>query len=554
MSGMQLDLLLGHFRDLLIDCRRLYVSSADLVIQRHPEMIKGSPREFRQLLDDLHRGLLIKIFVTIAQADRHWSPEERRMAEYLFYHLWGENLNSDQLKQAAAHVAEQAATLKWYALIRPFDQIAPLRERGGELETIAMRLANVVAKIDGTPTPEEVEAVRSVQDEITTLLHPISLDGMHDHEKEFAAGAQAVQQIKVDASELPLEKQGHATSNEQRQPEASDKSPEERLSQSLETLDQMIGMANIKQEMRTLINFLKIQKQREEAGLPKTNLSQHLVFGGNPGTGKTTVARIVGEVYGAMGFLSKGHLVETDRAGLVAEYAGQTAPKANKKIDEALDGVLFIDEAYSLVANDGEDIFGREAIQAILKRMEDNRDRLVIILAGYPKPMKDLLKTNPGLSSRFTHNLKFEDYTPGQLGRIFGQMCDTNQYVVPAEAQAKLLMGFNWLYNHRDEHFGNGRSVRNIFERAIRNLANRISSITPLTKELLTQFEPEDFEIANIPNKAWREFDEENQRFTVDCPSCENSSRIPAGFLGKRVKCKRCDHRFTANWGEPSET
>ena len=211
--------------------------------------------------------------------------------------------------------------------------------------------------------------------------------------------------------------------------------------------------------------------------LPQTNLSLHIVFHGNPGTGKTTVARIIARVYAAMAILDKGQLIETDRAGLVAEYAGQTAVKTNKKIDEAIDGVLFVDEAYSLVAEGGDDPYGHEAVQALLKRMEDDRARLVVILAGYPANMARLLGSNPGLSSRFSRHLTFADYTPAELGQIFHRMCMKNQYVVPPAARAKLLLGLQWLYDHRDEHFGNGRTVRNLSALSIRRLPNRIAHI-----------------------------------------------------------------------------
>jgi SpoVK/Ycf46/Vps4 family AAA+-type ATPase len=200
-------------------------------------------------------------------------------------------------------------------------------------------------------------------------------------------------------------------------------STEELLRETLAELDQLIGLDAIKRDVHGLVNFLKVQAERKKFDLPQTKISLHAVFQGNPGTGKTTVARLFGRILGAMGILAKGHLVETDRSGLVAEYAGQTGPKTNRRIDEALDGVLFVDEAYSLVAEKGDDPYGAEALQTLLKRMEDNRDRLVVILAGYPRPMQRLLRTNPGLASRFSRTFDFPDYTAPELGRIFEGMC-----------------------------------------------------------------------------------------------------------------------------------
>src|SRR5690606_34649847 len=231
------------------------------------------------------------------------------------------------------------------------------------------------------------------------------------------------------------------------------KDASELLAEALVELDSLIGLSDVKHEVRTLANFLKVQRQRAEAGLPATSLTLDMVFGGNPGTGKTSVARIIGRIFSAMGVLQRGHLVETDRSGLVAEYAGQTGPKTNKKIDEALGGVLFIDEAYSLVAESGQDPYGDEAVQTLLKRMEDDRQRLVVILAGYPLPLERLLRSNPGLSSRFNRRLNFEDYRPAELGRIFQSMCERNQYMAPPLTRAKLMLGFDYLYRHRDEHF-----------------------------------------------------------------------------------------------------
>ena len=194
--------------------------------------------------------------------------------------------------------------------------------------------------------------------------------------------------------------------------------------------------------------------------------------------------------------LDEVHTVEVDRSGFVAEYVGQTAPKSHKLVDSALGGVLFVDEAYSLVIERGEDPFGREAVQVLLKRIEDDRDKFVAILAGYPRPMQRLIHTNPGLSSRFQRTFSFPDFSADELVQIFDLMCNKNEYVLADLAREKLQAGFETLCHRKDEHFGNARLARNIFERAIRRLAMRIAEMTPLTRDLLTTLQADDLEIA----------------------------------------------------------
>ena len=310
----------------------------------------------------------------------------------------------------------------------------------------------------------------------------------------------------------------------------------------------------MKDEIRTLANFLTIQSKREKAGLPATKLSLHMVFHGNPGTGKTTVARIVGKIFGAMGILNKGHLVETDRSGLVAEYAGQTGPKTNKKIDAALDGVLFIDEAYTLISREGEDPFGHEAVQTLLKRMEDDRKRLVVILAGYPDEMNALLRSNPGLSSRFSRKLEFIDYTPLELAQIFGLMIEKNEYRIDAQARTKVLLGLTDLYKRRDRHFGNGRTVRNLFEHAIREQANRIAEIPELTVQQLSTLEPADIEFNKCSPDVFLPLAGGEIRIHLVCTDCGHAKDVPHKFLGQSVHCPKCNQKFLADWGEVVET
>lgn len=250
--------------------------------------------------------------------------------------------------------------------------------------------------------------------------------------------------------------------------------PQERqLPVDIPKLEELIGHTTIKQEIVALKNFLQIQISRQKNGLKTPTVSNHLVFTGNPGTGKTTVARIVAQIYKELGILKKGHLVETDRSGLVGQYIGHTAIKTNKIIDSALDGVLFIDEAYAL-SNDNNRDYGAEAIATLIKRMEDDRNRLVVILAGYPDEMKVFLDSNPGIRSRFNRYIHFPDYSLDELMQIFEQQCSKNDYTFTDEARQNLKLLFQSNLKKKDRNFGNGRFVRNVFEKTIHCQANRL--------------------------------------------------------------------------------
>ncbi len=549
MAKTPFDVLLQLFRHAISNCRQLYQSAGRECVEQYPHLIQEPPGEFLKLMDDLHKGLLVKIYVSVAEADRRWSQPEQQMAEVLFRHLWQQSLTGDALREAARRVSQQAQQLDWYSLVRPFDQIAPLRNRIAELETVVMRTANLVAKADGAPAPAEVRMLHTIQQELSRHLRRIPLDEPGQHEAAHALGPEAVQSMKADTQAVRRECDLPAGAP----PPEPEKSPERSLDESLARLDELIGLDGVKHQVRTLANFLKLQQERKRLDLPETTMSLHMVFVGNPGTGKTTVARIVGQIFGAMGILKKGHLVETDRSGLVASYAGQTAQKTHQLIDEALDGVLFIDEAYSLISEAREDAYGHEAVQALLKRMEDDRHRLMVILAGYPAPMERLLKSNPGLSSRVGTKLTFEDYTPSELGRIFQAMCDKNHYRAPGPVQVRLLAGLHWLHQRRDEHFGNGRLVRNVFESAIRRLGNRVAEAPSLTRELLTTFEPDDIVVPGCTPQLWEDLLARPWRFRVRCTGCGAAGAVPAGYLGRRMACNQCGQKFRPNWGEPCD-
>ncbi|WP_205625238.1 AAA family ATPase [Aquimarina atlantica] len=331
------------------------------------------------------------------------------------------------------------------------------------------RIASLITKADGTISEKETEVLKKINDKLS-------------HPKEKLEG---VKHTEIDENET--------------------------LDDVMDELNELIGLDTIKKAIQELSNFLKIQKVREEKGLKNVNNSLHSVFMGPPGTGKTTVARLVSKIYKHLGYLEKGHLIETDRTGMVAGYVGQTALKVEEVVKTSLDGVLFIDEAYSL-AKDNKKDFGNEAIEVLLKKMEDHRDQLVIIVAGYPDEMEEFIESNPGLQSRFNRYFTFDHYKPKELIGIFELFCSKNDFVITEDAKEKLQFIFEKLYEKRHKSFGNARVARNLFEKIIEYQANRIVSITPLTEELLKNIIEEDIPPVNQTVEEYLRFqqDEEN--------------------------------------------
>lgn len=291
---------------------------------------------------------------------------------------------------------------------------------------------------------------------------------------------------------------------------APDVSNEQLLELAMKELQGMTGLESIKRDVDDLLNYIKIEKLRRERGLEANPIVLHSVFSGPPGTGKTTVARLLGKIFKALGILTKGHVVEVDRSGLVAEFIGQTAQKTNKVIDSALDGILFIDEAYSLAPEDNARDFGREAIETLLKRMEDSRDRLIVIVGGYTTEMKHFIDANPGLQSRFTRYFFFDDYKPEQLCTIFSEICVSRKFTLGQDAKDKLLRYTSFLYKSRTKSFGNARAMRNLFEEVIRLQAGRLAILSQITDAELTTVTE-----ADITEAVKDEFADEKQE-TID--------------------------------------
>lgn len=259
--------------------------------------------------------------------------------------------------------------------------------------------------------------------------------------------------------------------------------PEETLEQLMEELNTLVGLKSVKQDLTNLINLVKIRKLREERGMKQPDITLHLVFSGNPGTGKTTVARLLAKIYKVLGVVSEGQLVEVDRSGLVAGYVGQTATQTAEVVESAIGGILFIDEAYTLIKSGDEKDFGQEAVDTLLKLMEDNRDDLIVIVAGYTDKMEEFVNSNPGLKSRFNKYIFFNDYSGSELTEIFNNMAKKQEYDTDKEAGEFVEDYLTKKATAHEENFANAREARNYLERCIERQATRIVEIEDISDD-----------------------------------------------------------------------
>jgi hypothetical protein len=331
--------------------------------------------------------------------------------------------------------------------------------------------------------------------------------------------------------------------------------PEAALRQASAELDALIGLPEVKAEVKRLMSFLTVQQERQKHGLQASIQSLHYVFTGNPGTGKTTVARILGDIFYGYRILKSPKMVECDRAKVVGGYLGQTAIKMDEVIQSALDGVLFIDEAYTLAGDATKfghgDMYGEEAINTLLKRMEDYRSRLIVIVAGYPGLMENFLGSNPGLKSRFTRFINFSDYAVPDLCRIFDRFCRDSEYTLTPDACAQAYLLFAVAYDQRDQQFGNARYVRNVYEQVVSQHSDRLAhAVGGIDKTALVTLDGQD-----VPRFSANGFDPRainlvESRWEVACPGCGKESKAGFKYLGQRVACK-CGQKFMFPWWCP---
>lgn len=388
----------------------------------------------------------------------------------------------------------------------------------------------IIAADKAAGTKHSAEVVSCIRDVGLAL---VAADGVRDKEEldllgtHLSALRSAVEAADIGVRWVPKKKAGGAAQ------EAAGST----LDALLDQLHQLVGLQNVKREVDRLAHLVRVQQLRREHGAAARPIGLHMVFTGNPGTGKTTVARLISEILRALGVLSRGHLVEVDRAGMVGGYIGQTAIKTAEVLERARGGVLFIDEAYALVANRDEQDFGREAVDTLVKGMEDMRGDLVVIAAGYPTQMEEFIGSNPGLRSRFTRTIYFPDYTAEEMLRIMERMSRDEGYTLSPAAREYLGVRSREMVERAGPGFANGREVRNLFEEALVGQAERLGGVASPSRDELFTLRAQDF--PGGPRE------DRNPAKVVDCPECRGRLKVPDRKERLRVTCPRCRNQFT---------
>ena len=439
-----------------------YVTAAPAFFSRIVRYDAANGTTMSRTFAEVHKNLLM----LLAAYDGTFSYNESKRITQLYHRLVGEcdraGVSGISPTPGPSHYLDSAPVLRTRAEEKTV----------GKLNDIMNEFSSVLSR----------DTSRSMYDDFFGAPPKPVAPAVPAADSESAAPAAPKQENPAPAAEPAGEDPGEA------EPEKPT------LEDAMAELHALVGLEVVKKDVDSLVNLVKVRAMRRERGLKCPDMSFHLVFSGNPGTGKTTVARIIGKIYSALGLLSKGHLVEVDRSGLVAGYVGQTAIKTQEVIQKALGGVLFIDEAYSLAPEKADKDFGQEAIDTILKAMEDHRDDFVVIVAGYASLMPRFIDSNPGLKSRFNKYLEFADYDGDQLYEIFMGRVQRNDYKLNEEADGAVREYLRQLYEDRDDNFGNGRDVRNLFEKIVAKQANRIAVMEAPTDDDILTITPCDLE------------------------------------------------------------
>ncbi len=533
LGKMELDAILAELGEAMQKCRQLYLS----FVPPSQGFLKTASRQFSLSQDRLHRGLLAKIYATIAEADARWTYEEQRCAAALLQHV-GVPFAEGQLEETARKIARQAAKLEWERLLQPFWEVPELCSRIADLETVVHRIANLIAKADGHVAHQETKVLQSIQDEFVAAQRCAA----EAHPPQLASDGDAP------SEPLPAPWERRAAPRETRRGQVD---LGQLRADSLRQLDAVVGLPQIKQELRELADWAAFQSQRRAAGLPHETPDLRFVFLGPAGTGKTHVARLLSQLLFAGGVLKHGHLVEADGFDLTSREPGDAARCMKDKIRQAIGGTLLIDCSGALVsAGEKPDA---PPIRALRENLVAHAGRFAVVLADRSERLPHQLDRQPRLAPLFQRCWQFSGYRAGELGQMFQCCCDRNRYRVTRLAQVKLLLGLHWQLREHDDRFGFGHGVRRVFERAVHRLASRIAGLSPLTKELLTTFQDGDIALDGVPAQVFGDLADPRRSFRITCPGCASVTLVGPDFLGIRVECRRCHHRFVSAWGEPVE-
>ncbi|HPM81219.1 MAG TPA: hypothetical protein PLF81_10995 [Candidatus Anammoximicrobium sp.] len=533
LGKMALDSILAELVAAMQECRRLYLSFVP-PSQGYP---KPASRQFSLSQDRLHRGLLAKVYATISEADARWTYEEQRCAAALLQHV-GVPVAEGQLEQTARKIARQAAKLEWGRLLQPFWEVPELRPRIADLETVVCRMANLIAKADGHVAHQETQALQAIQERFRSEP-PAAADRASRSPAVGANSTATPDSAPWERQAAPREtKPGHVDRGQYR-------------ADSLRRLDALVGLPQIKQELRELADWAAFQCQRRQAGLPHETPDLRFLFLGPAGTGKTYVARLLSELLFASGVLKHGHLVEVDGFDLTSREPRDAARLMKDKIRQAIGGTLLIDCSGALMSA-GESPDGI-AVRALRENLVAHADRFAVVLADRSDRLPYQLGRQPLLAQLFQRTWQFGTYRAGELGQIFQCCCDRSRYRITRPAQIKLLLGLHWQLRQDADRFGYGHGILRVFERAVHRLASRIAGRSPLTKDLLTTFHDSDIAIDGVPAQVFSDLADPRRSFRISCPGCAAVTLVGPDFLGIRVECRRCHHRFTSAWGEPME-